>query len=213
MNIFVLDESPKLAASMHCDKHVPKMIVEHAQMMAAAYYSTLGISKKKEIEAKQSEVDSMFLGWPRKREDGTTWHYAISHVNHPCTIWTRTSIENFNWVLECTDELCNEFFNRWKNRHHSIKWIVEWMKENKPNLPSIGQTPFAMAMPICYQSEDAIESYRRYYAFKTSYMKVEWKKRNNTPTWWTDNLINMSISSYTPNPEPVKIPRAKKNIK
>lgn len=36
MNIFVLDENPVIAARMHCDKHVPKLIVETAQMMASA---------------------------------------------------------------------------------------------------------------------------------------------------------------------------------
>jgi hypothetical protein len=49
MNIFVLDKDPHIAAEMHCDKHALKMIIEHAQMMASAYYSTIGISRKKEI--------------------------------------------------------------------------------------------------------------------------------------------------------------------
>jgi len=30
MNIFVLDESPSVAAAYHCDKHAVKMIVESA---------------------------------------------------------------------------------------------------------------------------------------------------------------------------------------
>ncbi len=34
MNIFVLDENPIRAAEMMCDKHIPKMVVESAQMMA-----------------------------------------------------------------------------------------------------------------------------------------------------------------------------------
>ena len=36
MNIFVLDLDPVAAARMHCDKHIPKMCVEAAQMMASA---------------------------------------------------------------------------------------------------------------------------------------------------------------------------------
>ena len=36
MNIFVLDLNPVTAARMHCDKHIPKMCVEAAQMMASA---------------------------------------------------------------------------------------------------------------------------------------------------------------------------------
>ena len=37
MNIFVLDKDPHIAAQMHCDKHVPKMIVESAQMLSTAH--------------------------------------------------------------------------------------------------------------------------------------------------------------------------------
>jgi len=210
MNIFILDSNPQIAAEMHCDKHVPKMIIEHAQMMAAAYYSTLAISRKKEIVGREAEVASLFSGWPRrKKEDGSEWYYAISHVNHPCTVWTRESIENFQWVLECTNFLCHEFKKRWK-KTHAIAAIVEWMYNNPPNLPSKNSTPFAKAMPLCYQSDDAIESYRKYYAYKTSYMKVEWKKLKNTPHWWTPELIQSSLESYIPNPEP---PKKKRNVK
>ena len=34
MNIFVLDDNPWCAAFAHCDKHVPKMILESAQMLS-----------------------------------------------------------------------------------------------------------------------------------------------------------------------------------
>ena len=37
MNIFVLDKDPRVAARMLCDKHVPKMIVESAQMLSTAH--------------------------------------------------------------------------------------------------------------------------------------------------------------------------------
>ena len=37
MNIFYLDRDPKIAAEMHCDKHVVKMILESAQMMRTAH--------------------------------------------------------------------------------------------------------------------------------------------------------------------------------
>jgi hypothetical protein len=32
MNIFYLDEDPKICAQYHCDKHVVKMIIEYAQL-------------------------------------------------------------------------------------------------------------------------------------------------------------------------------------
>lgn len=34
MNIFILDQNPWHAARAHCDKHVPKMILESAQMLS-----------------------------------------------------------------------------------------------------------------------------------------------------------------------------------
>ena len=37
MNIFVLDKNPAVAAMYHCDKHVPKMILESAQMLSTVF--------------------------------------------------------------------------------------------------------------------------------------------------------------------------------
>jgi len=195
MNIFVLHEDPVIAAEMHCDKHCNKMIVEHAQMLATAYYSTLGISRKKEIPDKQEAVNEMFRGWPRKHIDGSEHHYAITHVNHPCTVWTRHSKENFEWLLNCTDALCTEFQIRWKHQP-SIKKIIDWMRENPPKLPPLGLTPFAQAMPDCFKSKTATEAYRQYYAMKTTYMKLEWRY-TETPEWWTPQLIQESVNKYT----------------
>jgi hypothetical protein len=211
MNIFVLDENPVIAARMHCDKHVPKMIIEHTQMLASAYYSTIGISRKKEIADRQLEVSKLFKGWPRKKDDGSDWPYSITHVNHPCTIWTRASKENFDWLIDCTYELCIEFEKRWSNREHSVKRIIEWMKLNPPNLQSTGQTPFALALPDCYKSESATDSYKKYYAYKTHYMKVVWRKPSSPrPEWFTDEFVTECISSFVPTPVPEKKPRLRK---
>ena len=59
MNIFILDKNPKLAAAMHCDKHVPKMILETAQMLSTAHrvYDT-------------PQAENL---------------YKQAHLNHPCT--------------------------------------------------------------------------------------------------------------------------------
>jgi hypothetical protein len=70
------------------------------------------------------------------------------------------------------------------------------MKQNPPQLLSKGLTPFAQAMPDCYRGSDPIEAYRKYYAFKTTYMKVVWKKLDNEPHWWQSDLIEDSIRQY-----------------
>ena len=47
MNIFILDKDPKLAAQMLCDKHIPKMIIESAQMLSTAHRMLDGKPEKR----------------------------------------------------------------------------------------------------------------------------------------------------------------------
>ena len=37
MNIFYLNEDPKIAAQEHCDKHVCKMTIEYCQLLSTAH--------------------------------------------------------------------------------------------------------------------------------------------------------------------------------
>lgn len=194
MNIFVLDENPQIAAQMHCDKHCNKMIIEHTQMLCATYYHTIGISRKKEIVDNQDVVNMLFADFPRKKEDGSDHPYAITHVNHPCTIWTRESKSNWFWLLECTKSLCDEFEKRWKHKHSVFK-ILEWMENRQPNIPDKGLSLFAQVVPECFRGKSAIDAYRKYYGMKTSYMQVQWKY-TSPPDWWTEDLIKESIRIY-----------------
>ena len=195
MNIFILHEDPIEAAIMHCERHILKMIIEHTQMLATTYYHTIDIHRKKEIAENQEKVKKLFKGFPRKDEDGNDKPYAITHVNHPCTVWTRESLTNFNWLLDCTKYMCEEFTYRYGGKH-SVEFIIDWMYENPPNLKDIGLTEFAQAMPDVYKSDSATEAYRKYYAFKTTYMKVHWKLEDRIPNWWNESFINEAVNLY-----------------
>ena len=61
-----------ISAEMHCNKHVVKMILETAQMLSTAHRVIDG----------DEYADRMGL-------------YKMAHKNHPSTIWTRTSTENY----------------------------------------------------------------------------------------------------------------------
>ena len=196
MNIFVLHKDPEIAAMMHCERHILKMLIEHTQMLATAYYSTIGISRKKEFQGNEEKIYELFRGWPRKDEFGNDWPYSVTHVNHPCTIWTRESLSNFNWLLDCTKAMCREYTYRY-GKKHSIESIIDWMYLNPPKLKDIGQTPFAQALPDCFKDSDPIKAYRLYYAFKTTYMKVNWKLEERIPQWWNRDLIEESIDLYS----------------
>lgn len=178
MNIFVLDENPYIAAKYHCDRHVIKMIVESAQMLSSAYYLDLGITKKSQAIIRQEEVLEKFSNFPREK-DGIIKPYGIGFLNHPCTRWCNTSIENRNWLLDLLEGLLLEYRNRY-HKIHSIEKIYFWFKSNIPNsIPSNKLTQFALAMPNHLHSDNPVISYRRYYKeyklfAKWKYEKPEW---------------------------------------
>ena len=135
MNIFVLSNHPTTAARMQHDKHVVKMVLESTQMLCSAF----------EPEHKP----------PYKR----------AYFNHPCTIWTRTSKENYEWLLLHALSLCTEYTYRYGKTHASEK-VIEWCWNNYEKLidfPEDGFTKRPLAMPEEYKTDDAVESYIGYY--------------------------------------------------
>ena len=178
MNIFFLDRDPKLCAEYHCNKHVVKMIVESSQMLGSAYYVSNGITSKKQIN--QKFISKVFSNFPRQL-NGVPHPYGIGYVNHPCTIWTRSCWENWNWLLDLANNLCNEYTDRY-NKIHACSKILTWMESNVPTLKELGDisTP-ALAMPDDCKTSDPVESYRSYYKkYKLGFAK--WPE-NKIPDW------------------------------
>lgn len=145
MNIFVLDENPRLAAQYHCDKHM-KMILESAQML------------------------STVLGGP----------YKPTHKNHPCTRWVAESRQNAAWLGQLMYWLNEEYMWRFgKTEDHLAYYKCGFLINTLDQLPDIGQTPFAQAMPDECKHDDAVQAYRTYYRTKSF---AEWRK--GAPDWW-----------------------------
>lgn len=158
MNIFALDESPAQAAEWHCDAHVVKMILETAQLLSGAHHVTT--------------------------PQNTFPIYRQTHLNHPCSIWTRSSKENYQWLTKLGWSLCLEYTFRY-GRVHQTEKVIQWLSRNIPiGLPELGQlSPFALAMPECYRnSNDPVQSYREYYQTKRNGRLGTWTSRN--PPWW-----------------------------
>jgi len=157
MNIFILDRNPKIAASMHCDKHCVKMILETAQMLSTAHrvYNT-------------PQADKV---------------YKQAHLNHPCTIWVRESVDNYAWAYELFKELNNEFVAR-RGKHH-LSWTkLGSILSHTPILPTLGLTKFAQAMPEEYKEDNAVQAYRNYYLGEKADI-ANWDWPNSCkPYWW-----------------------------
>jgi len=158
MNIFFLDEDPTMSAQYHVDKHVVKMILETAQLLCGVHHVTA--------------------------PDNTYVPYKLSHKNHPCSIWARTSLSNYLYLCELGLELCKEYTYRYGKRHKSQD-VIEWCLINKPNVPDVEFTEPAKAMPDEYKVGDVVQSYRNYYMGAKSGFAT-WKNRQK-PFWFEKN--------------------------
>lgn len=109
--------------------------------------------------------------------------YKVAHKNHPCTIWTRTSMSNYNWLIEHGEEIGNEYTKRF-GKHHKSSNVIEWCKVNRPPILDLGLTEFAQAMPDKYKNTDAVLAYRTYYV--NDKKDIAYWKRTETPSWYTE---------------------------
>ena len=169
MNIFVLDTNPIVAAQMHCDKHIPKMCVEAAQMMASAL---------RRHGATDEQMPVTKAGTP----------YKGGYAHHPCTVWAGDSANNFHWLAQHALALCDEYLSRFGKLHachgpikHMSTMIYTGANTNAVYFGTLEMTPFAQAMPDEYRDDDAVKAYRAYYHSKQF---AKWEKGTPAPDWW-----------------------------
>lgn len=192
MNIFVLHDDPVIAAQMMCDKHIPKMIVESAQMLSTAHRMLDGKKIRKPSKSGKRMVDyyDLYEG-PYNDLEAELLYYKAVHFHHPCTVWTMESEANYRWHWEHMKALCNEYTYRYKtekepNKMHKTERILLWQIQSPPrNIPKGGLTQFKLAMkhyPECMVEGDPIQSYRNYYHAAKYFAK--WEKGRPAPDWW-----------------------------
>jgi hypothetical protein len=185
MNIFYLDKDPRVCAEMHLDKHVVKMIIEYAQLMSTAHRLLDGVPYLDKTANGRS-----IQRW-RLEEPLETSLMKASHVNHPSAVWTRASVNNYNWLLSLWDHLCEEYTYRYGKIHavqNRLQHVLEMAPVNIPHTPFTEPTP---AMPDVYKvKNDSLTSYHQYYAgAKNSFAK--WTKRS-VPDWY-QSLLHSNV--------------------
>jgi|TARA_R110002073_G_C9058893_1_gene544685 hypothetical protein len=162
MNIFMTDPDPYISAINLCDKHIPKMVLESAQMLSTA---------------------QRVLG----NEDSRL--YKIAHKNHPCSIWVRSSASNYLWLYEHFHSLADEYQKRFDNKEH-LSWAKlgdvlntypTALRGNATRTRTISDP--ALAMPDEYKETCPYQSYRNYLvAEKSGFAK--WERGTPAPVWW-----------------------------
>ena len=189
MNLFYLDEDLDKAAQFHVDKHIVKMPLEAAQILCTTIYidrylgyvpRALNAEEREVLNKVKAEIKHLPL------EERPLCQYLPMMYNHPCTIWTRSSLDNFEWVHCYANALNDEYHYRYGKLHKSVVEVINKLPEPK-NMPRQGLTPFLMAMPDELKDEsDVIGSYRLYYhTDKATFAK--WSHREQ-PDWWDEGL-------------------------
>lgn len=97
MNIFLSSPDPRSCAQALDDRRLVKMVLETAQLLSTAIRG-------------QGVKDSCL--------------YNMTHVNHPCAVWARKNVSNFNWLVEHGLELSREYSHRYGPIHDSEQAIV-----------------------------------------------------------------------------------------
>ena len=140
MNIFYLHRDPYKAASMMCDKHVVKMILETAQLLSTAHHEL----------------------------DGKSPAYKPTHKNHPSAIWARSSDDHYSWLVFHLDALSNEYTRRYNRVHRTISEHFDSLSTLPTNIPRSGYQDPPQCMPNECKLPDAVDGYRNYYKFKNA---------------------------------------------
>jgi hypothetical protein len=168
MNIFILSLIQKKIAEFMMDKHVSKILLESVQMLCSA---------KRVLDPDDIEFNNGL--------------YKMAHKNHPVTIWTRKSKENYMWVLDLVEELHNEWRFRYghpETKFHKSYLMALRLRERIPSddkFEETGLTRFALAMPDEYKLEDPVEAYQKYYMSPEKQKIASWNKRREKPDWYT----------------------------
>lgn len=183
MNIFILDKDPVKAAQLQCDKHVPKMIVESAQMLSTAHRMLDGYVEKRPSKSGKRLVNY----WVHPDKNLEEVLYKAVHHSHPCTVWTMESVANYAWHYVHYRALAEEFEYRYGKQHKSWLLLKDVLFYPPKNIPMEPLTEFKLAMksnPECIALGDPVEAYRAFYQTKQSRFKMNWTCRP-VPEWFS----------------------------
>jgi hypothetical protein len=182
VNLFYLDKDLDRCAEYHIDKHVGKMQLEAAQLITTTLWvdKYLGFIPRKLTSEELGVINDAKRNEP-SIDDRVFTRYLPTHVNHPCAIWARSSLEHHWWIICYINALNSE--NIWRgNKSHAS--CVETNRMPEPNnLPNTGWHTPALAIPDQYKCEDPVKSYRSYYINDKADI-ASWKLRGS-PHWWS----------------------------
>lgn len=122
MNIFYLSANPVVAAAGHCNKHLPKMIVEAAQLLSCIH---------------------------RQTGSAPAGAYAATRAaprSHPVMVWLAESAANFTWAADLGFALAARYTAIY-GRTHKSEAVLRAVAAPPLDLPRVGRTPMQACVP------------------------------------------------------------------
>ena len=182
MNLFVLDKHPVVAAQLQCDKHVVKMIVESAQMLSTAHRMLDGVMST----GPSKSGKRISKKWTHPDPEMERVLYKAVHIQHPCTVWTMKSNNNYTWHWIHFTALCEEYTHRYGKVHSTDTLLRDMLQQLPRNIPIdyLTNQPLAMkSNPECMFPNDIVGSYRAFYQTKQERFRMAWTNRP-IPEWF-----------------------------
>ena len=188
MNIFAVHGDPVVSACSLCDKHIPKMIVETAQLLCTAKRLLDGT-----LTAGKSATGRNVKRWQLSDPELEAVIYQAGYVDHPSAIWCRSTDANYWWLQIHGLAMCQEYTRRY-GKVHKTQAVMEVLGRGKPDNIRIGTLEqFAVAMPDEFKLPDSVEAYRNYY-IKAKSRFAYWKDQHTVPYWFWEGCKKEGIA-------------------
>ena len=173
MNIFALFRCPSACVRDYYDQHVVKMCLETAQLLYGVHHVV------SEGTGWEEDARAHLLGSGAKRADP----YRLTHRNHPCAIWARTSVQNYLWLASLGLSLSAEYSRRFDGRVHACTPHLLWLAGNVP--PGLSDGGLTEHVRCCgnAQGGDTYEAYRTLYVTEKRHLRFA-RREGGAPSWW-----------------------------
>ena len=116
MNIFFLSWDPDECATLYCDQHVNKILLEIVQMLYTTWHHLGGPD---------------WNATSPRRKSGERGYRPVSNPKHPMVMWVRSSRFNYQWTAKLGMALAIEFHHRFHKIHACTKHVM-WLYSNIP---------------------------------------------------------------------------------
>lgn len=158
MNLFFLHKVAGKCAEDLCDKHIPKMVLETAQMLSTAHHYHNSVHKNSV--------------------------YKRAYENHPTTKWVRQNCRTYEFAYRLFLDLLHEYFERF-HKVHKCDTLRKFLAINP--CPDGDWVEPPQCMPDEYKCDDTVTAYRNYYINEKAYF-AKWTRskihKGKPPKWF-----------------------------